>query len=304
MCKTLPLMDLGRKRGCMKGFCSTWITIGELQFSVQMKTCDNSRSVKLVYMDGTFKVCSSPYNQVLVIMGDFHGFMIPFVHVLMENKTVGAYRQVLQRIKRLVRRLAHQAWAPHRVITDFEVGLQTAVQNELPATTISGCYFHFTQALWRKIQDLGLSGPYRQKQRLKGVFRKVMAFGYLPQLVMRMNFKNLTNERRTRRLINQYPALMDFFAYVRHTYVGQHGHEATFPPDVWNVFQRNMNQRTNNHLEGECVYVNNEVSPPPPFFCLFPLFLPTSTVSPPFFPPLSALLPLPPSLSLQNLGLR
>ena len=128
-----------------------------------------------VYMDGTFKVCPSPYNQVFVIMGDFHGFVIPFVHVLMENKTVGAYRQVLQRLKRLVRRLAHQAWAPHRVITDFEVGLQTAVQTELPATTISGCYFHFTQALWRKIQDLGLSGPYRQNQRLRGVLRKVMA---------------------------------------------------------------------------------------------------------------------------------
>ena len=217
-----------------------------------------------VYMDGTFKVCPEPYNQVLVIMGDYHGFMIPFVHVLMENKTIGAYRQVLQQITRLARQ-ARQAWAPDRVVTDYELALQTAVQTELPAATLSGCYFHFTQAIWRRIQEIGLSVPYRHNKRLREVLQKVMALGYLPQQVMRMNFNNLTEERRTRRLINQYPALLDFFNYIRNTYVGAPGHEATFPPDVWNVFHRSMTQRTNNFLEGNESCINNDTFSPVDF---------------------------------------
>ncbi|KAL8620174.1 hypothetical protein ACOMHN_015758 [Nucella lapillus] len=35
--------------------------------------------------------------------------------------------------------------------------------------------------------------------------------------------------------------------YIRNTYVGQ---AATFPPDVWNVFNRDMSQHTNNNVEG------------------------------------------------------
>ena len=74
-----------------------------------------------------------------------------------------------------------------------------------------------------------------------------MALGYLPQALMRVNFTNLENARRTRRLAVQNPSVDDFFRYIRNTYVGQ---AAAFPPDVWNVFNRDMSQRTNNNVEG------------------------------------------------------
>ncbi|KAL8561338.1 hypothetical protein ACOMHN_040416 [Nucella lapillus] len=73
-----------------------------------------------------------------------------------------------------------------------------------------------------------------------------MSIGYLPLAVVNMNFNNLVNARRSRRYVNRYPALVDFFAYVRNTYVRQ---QATFSPALWNVFDRNMSQRTNNHVE-------------------------------------------------------
>ena len=41
---------------------------------------------------------------------------------------------------------------PKVIISDFESGLIEAVQNQFPGATHSGCHFHFTQAVWRKVQ--------------------------------------------------------------------------------------------------------------------------------------------------------
>ncbi|KAK7102752.1 hypothetical protein V1264_020933 [Littorina saxatilis] len=62
-----------------------------------------------------------------------------------------------------------------------------------------------------------------------------------------MNFNLLVTDRRTRRLVNQYPALDEFFAYVRSTYISQQ--LAPFPPALWNAFERDMDQHTNNRVE-------------------------------------------------------
>ena len=114
-------------------------------------------------MDGTFKICPRPYQQVLEIFGELHGHVIPLVHVLIERRTIGHYRQVLQ----FIRRTTNHRWGPRSVVCDFESAMHAAVKTELQGTAITACYFHFCQNLWRKIQELGLSGPFCQNQRLK-----------------------------------------------------------------------------------------------------------------------------------------
>ena len=47
-------------------------------------------------------------------------------------------------------------------------------------------------------------------------------------------------------VINRYPEFRDFLHYVRNTYVLP---TAIFRPAVWNVYQRNMDNRTNNKVE-------------------------------------------------------
>ncbi|KAL8614876.1 hypothetical protein ACOMHN_042834 [Nucella lapillus] len=218
------------------------------------------RDCRVIYLDGTFKVCPRPYQQVFEVFGELQGHVVPFVHVLMEHRTTGHYRQVFQFLKTTIRRLTHHNWRPHTVICDFEQALHSAVETELPRTAISACYFHFCQSLWRKIQELGLSAPYRQNQQLKTLLRKIMALGYLPLQLLRMNFTQLFNARRTTRLMNRFPALQDFLQYVRNMYVRQ---GSFFPPAIWNVYQRDMTQRTNNKAEayhrafGETVQVRH-----------------------------------------------
>ncbi|CAH1242514.1 Hypp6790 [Branchiostoma lanceolatum] len=49
--------------------------------------------------------------------------------------------------------------SPEMIVSDFEVSIISSNETEFP-DAISGCYFHFCQSLWRRIQQLGLAGPY------------------------------------------------------------------------------------------------------------------------------------------------
>lgn len=122
----------------------------------------------------------------------------------------------------------------------------TAIETELPTSSVLGCYFHFTQSLWRRIQDLGLSGAFRRDRSLEKCVRKVMALGYLPLPLVRNNFRTYSRSRRVRRLLHRYQALEEWFDYVQGVYI-----DGQFQPAMWNVYRRNMDTRTNNNLESE-----------------------------------------------------
>ena len=206
------------------------------------------RNSRVLYMDGTFRSCPQPYTQVFTILGNVRGFVVPLVTALMVNKTTGIYRRVLQEVITAVRRVTHHNWRPHTIVADFEVALWNAVQTELPNAAMAGCHFHLTQSFWRRIQELGLARHYRNNQPLQNTIRKVMAIGYLPIPLLRNNFHMLMQSRTARRLMDEFPGLLEFFNYVNNTYILP---RANFPPAVWNVHNRDMSQRTNNHAESK-----------------------------------------------------
>lgn len=204
---------------------------------------------EIFYMDGTFRTAPRPYQQVFTILGEYHGRVLPLVVATMTNREVGDYRQVLQVLKQEVRRVTHHRWNPRNIVCDFEQALITAVETDLPASTIEGCYFHFNQSLWRHVCEFGLTRPYRIDERLKRLIRKVMAIGFLPVAIVRNNFLLLWNSNLTRRLVQRYPELMEFLEYVFNTYIN-----GRFPIPLWNVYERNMDCRTNNNAEGKCCW--------------------------------------------------
>jgi len=162
----------------------------------------------------------------------------------MLNRCNGSYRQVIQAIKNKIIELTERRWRPVTVISDLEQASITAFVTEFPGITVQGCYFHFKQALWRAIQRLGLVNSYRNSRRLKKCVKKVMALGFLPIAIVRINFDRLRLARGTRQLIREYPSLRDFLTYFKNNYI-----DGIFPPRVWNVFNRRMEIRTNNHVE-------------------------------------------------------
>jgi len=68
----------------------------------------------------------------------------------MSRKTEQAYKALFIYIKSI-----EPTWQPTTVMTDFERASINAVHSVFPTTRIVGCWFHLSQCIWRKIQELG-----------------------------------------------------------------------------------------------------------------------------------------------------
>ena len=70
--------------------------------------------------------------------------------------------------------------AVQKVVIDFESAIWGALRKVLPTVKIMGCVFHWTQALWRNIQALGLQSAYTSDYGTFKFLRRVMALPFLP----------------------------------------------------------------------------------------------------------------------------
>lgn len=61
---------------------------------------------------------------------------------------------------------------PEKIFIDFEIAVIEAVNYILPLTQVHGCLFHFTQSIWRKVQEFGLVNEYKiQIHKLKELLK-------------------------------------------------------------------------------------------------------------------------------------
>ena len=202
------------------------------------------RRASNIFADGTHRSTPRPYKQIYTIHAEIQRHIVKVATCTMLNKDTGSYRHVLQVLKRGVRQVTGHHWRPTTIVIDFELAAKNAFETEFPNADIKGCYFHFNQALWKHIKDLGLTRAYKDNRRVKKLVKKIMALGFLPLPYVRMNFQQLRQSARTLRLVNRYPNLDRFMTYVDNTYMNGH-----FPPAMWNVYDRPMETRTNNAVE-------------------------------------------------------
>ena len=62
------------------------------------------------------------------------------------------------------------------VMVDFEAALWLALAQELSDVVVKGCTFHFCQAVWRKVQELGLQTAYTNLRRTHSFIRYYTMF--------------------------------------------------------------------------------------------------------------------------------
>ncbi|KRX36271.1 hypothetical protein T05_11328 [Trichinella murrelli] len=123
---------------------------------------------------------------------------------------------------------------PESIIHDFETALIPAIQGYFPNTQVQGCYFHFCQAVHRKVGELGLKTRYRTEEQTKRKIRILLATAFLP--VPQVDTGVSLLEAGTT------GTLAALFQYFRQEWMT----DERLP--LWNV--HNVNIRTNNHLEG------------------------------------------------------
>ncbi|CAF1374676.1 unnamed protein product [Rotaria magnacalcarata] len=65
-------------------------------------------------------------------------------------------------------------------MSDFEETLAEVIKSEFSNSLYVGCYFHYTQAIYRNIQRLGLSSKYATDEETRNTCRKIMALALMP----------------------------------------------------------------------------------------------------------------------------
>ncbi|CAF1172092.1 unnamed protein product [Didymodactylos carnosus] len=97
------------------------------------------------HADGTFKIAPQLIYQLYIIHGFIRGRSVPLVYALLPGKSEAVYGELFNVLVQNVNK------HPKSITTDFEQAVENVIKQKLPTTTISGCFPHFKQALWRMI---------------------------------------------------------------------------------------------------------------------------------------------------------
>ena len=115
---------------------------------------------------------------------------------------------------------------------DFEKAAINSFQAIWPLTEVKGCFFHFTQNIWRKVQEFGLQADYVQDEALALRIRLLPALAFASPLDVLELFPQVIVQLAI-------PQAQDFALYFEHTYVGRRLPGGTFveplyPIKMWN----------------------------------------------------------------------
>lgn len=200
--------------------------------------------------DGTFSVVPSLFFQLYSIHFQFGEGINPVgLYCLLRNKTNEAYTRMLTALHNLI-----PAASPHKILIDFERAAITAFENAYPLAVVTGCYFHLTQCVLRKVNEIGMKTAYENDDDVRSSVRCLAALAFVPVGDVGEAFDILADNMPPHDHMNE---LVSFF---EHTYIrGRRlrGRNATFGPalftvDTWNQRDSAIDgiARTTNSVEG------------------------------------------------------
>ncbi|XP_078520302.1 uncharacterized protein LOC144819656 [Lissotriton helveticus] len=200
-------------------------------------------------MDGTFKSTPHPFNQIYTIHGNINHTTIPLVFGLLPDRQSSTYTEFLSVIKTKTLNKS-----PRKVIIDFEIQMINTICKLYPDTQIQGCFFHFSQAYWRKIQKTSLAEDYMSDSKLQYELKKLTALCFVPPdfvddfytAIIQSDYF-IANEEKLAPLLN----------YFEGTWIGNLSRSGSrrkprFPIEWWNCYLTCLEggAKTNNSIEG------------------------------------------------------
>ena len=127
------------------------------------------------YADGTFKVAPPLFRQLYTIHGERFGKIIPAIYALLPNKREETYVRLMDALLGIRGDLQ-----PLFVMTDFEVAALNMFNDTFPFVNLVGCYFHFSQCIFKRIHANGLSQRYRTDEVFALQARMIAALAFVP----------------------------------------------------------------------------------------------------------------------------
>ena len=97
------------------------------------------------------------------------------LYCLLPNKTSATYNRVVDEIMTLV-----PSAKPEVILTDFESAAMGVLRSRFPSARVTGCYFHLTQSVLRKVNEVGLKVAYETRDDVRGSIRSSSALAHVP----------------------------------------------------------------------------------------------------------------------------
>ena len=134
-------------------------------------------------------------------------------------------------------------------MVDFELAVLNAIDASFPDSSKKGCFFHFSQAIFRKIQFLGLQVRYKDDEDFAHKFRMLVALAFVPEPDVINAFEAVSED---------FPldtqAVIDYFedTYIGRLRRGGHRRVPLFELGLSNMYIQTLDDlpRTNNAVEG------------------------------------------------------
>lgn len=217
-------------------------------------------------VDCTFKFVPNNFYQLLTIHAKIFGKTIPAVFVLLKNKTQKIYEKAFLEIKKKLHN------KKRFIIVDFERALKNSLERIFPESAVNGCLYHFSQSIWRSIQNLKISSLYYHDDSFRSKIRKILNLAFFPSDTIKNTYDHL---KEIIILEGNYDLYHNFLNYFRKTYVGTDETEPIYPPKFWSCFERiQENQpRTINNVEAWHRSLDEKVRTPHPNMAKFIVFL-------------------------------
>lgn len=175
------------------------------------------------------------------LAGLYKDHWIPLVYVLCTNKKQKTYEKILTILKGMESNLN-----PTNVILDFEKAAINAVQTVFDGSNVRCCFFHFTQNVWRHVQDVGLQSIYSDNIDFAIHIKMLMALALVPVEDVVSVFETLAEspfwqDNPAAEFNKEKQSLLN---YIESTYIGSPGRtsnskrrEPLFPIAHWNMYQ-------------------------------------------------------------------
>ena len=130
---------------------------------------------------------------------------VPLLFVLMSGKRMRDYKKVLEDV------LLLQSPVVEQPVLDFEAAMWRAAQEVLPHVLTRGCSFHWTQAVYRKVQEQMVI-EYREDAGTRDICRLLLALPLVPPAEIVGVFGWLDKRATT-------PPLQRLFRYAKSTWI-------------------------------------------------------------------------------------
>lgn len=191
-----------------------------------------------LYGDGTFYICPSIFSQVYTLHGFIDGQMYPLVFCLLPGKSEAIYHRLFSSLRMKCQELG-LVLNPSVLFIDFETAVKNAASRVFLGIQVKGCFFHFTQCIWRRVQKYGLAQLYTENEDIHRLIRRASVLPLVPNADVEDVWFNALNDLEDVELPVDVSPFTD---YVTEQWIEGDRQQ-------WNHFET-VGPRTTNHLEG------------------------------------------------------